>query len=597
MKIRLEAAKIKDAFQKMNLILSRQQKIYGIFVLICTLFAAVLETVGVSAILPIVNALLDIEGFKKNQYVSVFMDFLGIENNQSLIAFTCGAVIFVYVIKNLFFVFQTWISKKYCFKVKRELGIRVMNAYMNQGYIFFVNNDSSRLMQGMTGDVTSVYNIISSLFALLTKCFTILAISIFIMIQSKLIAIMLLLLAGGCVLAIQLVYRKSLTAYGEALREASWENAHATLEAIQGSKEVLVTGRQDFFVDKYSESLIKHNNTSIKVEMAVTNPAYWIEMVCVAGLLIAVVLQMGYSDNPYQLVSNLSVIAVAAFRILPCVGAVSSAINTIMSNVPCFNIAYNTLREVEELEKEDTRNADRPGRMPEKICLKDEIEFQNIFYKYPNTTENVLKDVNLKIKAKSSVGIIGTSGAGKSTLIDILLGLLVPQEGAILADGTNIQKLGKCWNCSVGYVPQSIYLLDSDVRENIAFGIRREEIDDSQIWKALEMAQLAEFIRNQPKQLDTVVGERGIKFSGGQQQRLAIARALFSNPEILVLDEATAALDNETESAVMDAIEKLQGQKTLIVVAHRLTTIRQCDEIYEVKDGKVIKRNKKDIFG
>ena len=296
MKIISEVTKIKDALQKMSYILSRQQKVYGMLVLLCTLLAAILETVGVSAILPIVNALLDIEGFKKQWYVAAFMEFFNIDNNQSLIAFTCGAVILIYIVKNLFFIFQTWLSKKYCFKVKRELGIRVMNAYMKQGYIFFVSNDSSRLMQGITGDVTSVYNIVSNLFILFTKCFTILAISVFIMIQSKLIAIILLLLAGGCVLIIQLIYRKSLIVYGEALREASWENAHATLEAIQGSKEVLVTGRQDYFIDKYSKSLIRHNNISIKVEMAVTNPAYWIEMICVAGLLIAVVLQMGYSD-------------------------------------------------------------------------------------------------------------------------------------------------------------------------------------------------------------------------------------------------------------------------------------------------------------
>ena len=214
-----------------------------------------------------------------------------------------------------------------------------------------------------------------------------------------------------------------------------------------------------------------------------------------------------------------------------------------------------------------------------------------------NIRQQILQDISLKIKPKSSIGIIGTSGAGKSTFVDVLLGLLKPEKGQILLDDIEISLLGNKWNQNVGYVPQSIFLVDEDIRANIAFGIEREDIDDGKVWRALEMAQLSEFIKSQPHGLDTIVGERGVKFSGGQRQRVAIARALYTNPEILVLDEATAALDNETENALMEAIDDLQGHKTLIVVAHRLTTIRNCDYIYEVKNGKLFARTKEEVFG
>ena len=232
----------------------------------------------------------------------------------------------------------------------------------------------------------------------------------------------------------------------------------------------------------------------------------------------------------------------------------------------------------------------------EKIAFKNEISIQDVTFAYPGTKEKVIDHLNLKIKKGSSVAFIGTSGAGKTTLSDIILALLKPQTGKILVDGVDIKELGGVWNRMIGYVPQSVYLTDASIRHNIAFGVAENDIDDKRVWDALEAAHLKEFVEKQPRQLDTEVGEWGIKFSGGQRQRVAIARALYSNPEILVLDEATAALDTETETAVMESIEELQGYKTLIIVAHRLTTIRNCDKIYEIKDGKAIEREKSEIF-
>lgn len=596
--MRHEFEKIKDLFGKLNYVLSKQQKKYGVMVFICTLLSAGLETLGVSAIMPVVEGLTSTDSLAEKWYLQPFVNIFHIDNNGTLICIVCGGVIMVYFLKNAYFIFYTWLVKKYTYKIKRELGTRVMESYMAQGYIFFVNNNTSKLIQGITGDITAVNGIVNNLFNLTTKVLTIMAIGVFILVSNPFMAISLLIMSALCVLFIQMFFKNSMKKYGELQRRAGWDNTKACLEMMQGSKEVLVMGRQDYFKKRYVRSITKQNKCSIKIEMATTIPAYIIETVCIAGLLLAVAVQVGTKGISPDMIKSLSVIAVAAFRILPSVGTVTSALNAIRSSIPAFNASYLTIKKVNDLEKEIAeRQAVSMVDTTVEAGQRRELSIEHVSYRYPASEQYILEDVSLKIPARSSIGIIGSSGAGKSTFVDVLLGLLQPESGEVLLDGTPIPLLGAKWNSNIGYVPQSIYLVDEDIRANIAFGIPREEIDDNMVWRALEMAQLAEFVRTQPKGLDSRVGELGVKFSGGQRQRVAIARALYTNPEILVLDEATAALDNETENALMEAIDALLGQKTLIVVAHRLTTIRRCDRIYEVKDGKLFERTKEEIFG
>ncbi|MBP3476289.1 MAG: ABC transporter ATP-binding protein [Lachnospiraceae bacterium] len=593
-----ELDKIKDLFHKLNVILSKQQKLYGGVIFVCTILAAVMETIGVSVIIPVVQGLMDTEGLWNKWYIQPFLGVFDIQRTQTLIILVCGEVITVYILKNLYFILYTWLVRKYTYKIKRELGIRVMKSYMKQGYIFFVNNNTSRLIQGISGDVNSVNVILDGFFSLSTKLMTVIAIGVFMLAQSPSTAILLMILAVVSVFAIQLLYKKTLIKYGILLREAERENSKASLEAIQGSKEILVTKRQDFYVKKYVDSINKHIKACIKIEMATLTPGYIIEMICIAGLLTAIVVQTETVGASAEMIETLSVVAVSAFRILPNVSAISSTLNSIRSRMPSFNAAYETIRQVEILEKKHDDGAVKEVyQEKDKIVFNNEIRLNNVSYRYPQTEKYILKSVDFVIKARTSIGIIGPSGAGKSTLVDVLLGLLIPEQGNITMDGEDIQNLGVKWNRNVGYVPQSVYLVDADIRENIAFGIPTKYIEDEMVWKALEMAQLADFVRKQPNGLDTCVGERGVKFSGGQRQRVAIARALYLNPEILILDEATAALDNETEKTLMEAIESLQGRKTLIVVAHRLTTIKNCDYIYEVTNGKIIERDKAEIWG
>lgn len=590
-----ELRKAKDVLHKLIYILTKKQKRYAVYILLMSVAAALLETLGVAVIMPVLDMMLDIKGVRGRWYMVPFVELFHLDTDIRVIWFVCGGVIVVYLAKTLYFVFYSWVSAKYSYMVQRELGVRVLEAYMKQGYLFFVQNNTSRLINGISGDASSIYGILKTIFTSLMKLLTILCIGAYIMMQSIQMAVVLLLLALLCLLVIQLLYRKSMSKNGRIRRDLMCEMNQVAMEAIQGHKEVLVMNKQEYFIKEYGDVKARYSRVSVKVDMGTTVPAYLIEMICITGILVAVAIQMGNTSNVTELIAQLSTIAAGAFRILPALGAITSGINTITMSTSQLRACYETVRQVKELEQEERRKTEQTKKYAD-VQLQREITLQGVSFRYPEAQEDVLENVNLTIKKGESIAFIGPSGAGKTTVSDIILALLKPTEGHILMDGIDIEDLGGQWNRIIGYVPQATFIIDDTVRHNIAFGVKKTDIDDEKVWQALKIAQLDEFIKNLPNGLDTKVGERGVRFSGGQRQRLAIARALYRNPDVLVLDEATAALDNETESEVMKAIEALQGYKTLIIVAHRLTTVRKCDVIYEVKDKQIVARDKKEIF-
>lgn len=588
--------KVKDLYNKLNFILSRKQKQYAILVLIMAILAALLEMLGVAVIIPILDMMLDMEAVKSKWFIEPFVDVLNLNTNGKIVWFVCLGVIGIYFLKNIYFAFYNWVSMKYAYKVRRELSIRVLQAYMRQGYIFFVEHNTSRLLQGIEGDIDSVYSILNSILSIAMKAMTIICIGIFILFQSKEMALFLCVLAVACFLFIQLVYRRAMQKNGILRRNLMFEKGKTSIEAIQGNKEILVMHKQDYFVKLYEKILAKLYRVCVKVDLGTICPSYIIEMICIGGVMLAVAAKMSNVEDSYSLLNQLSTIAVGAFRILPALGAVTSSINSITMNTSQLSAAYETLSGVKELEKEEAEKKKAASKY-KGIKFENELIVKDVDYGYPNTDRLVVEKANIVLKRGQSIAFVGPSGAGKTTLSDIVLSLLKPESGKIVMDGINIEELGEEWSRIIGYVPQAVYIVDDTIKHNVAFGEDVDLISESDVWEALKIAQLDEFVRELPEGIDTVVGERGVRFSGGQRQRLAIARALYRNPEILVLDEATAALDNETEAEVMRAIEALQGYKTMIIVAHRLTTIRKCDEIYEVKDGKVQKKDKKEILG
>lgn len=590
-----EIKKIEDALRKLNFILSREQKRYGVLIIFMAMIAALFEMVGVSVILPLIQAFLSIDILRQNKYIIFLMEVFHIQSDGQLILYVCIGVIIIYIIKNAYSTFYVWVSSKYTCKIRRELASRILAAYMKQGYIFFVNNNSSRLLRGVNTDIASVYAIVNQMVAILVKIMTIICITAFIIVSTPALAIPLIVLVIFSFLLTQLLFRKSMQKYGKKVREYINKCYQSAMEAIQGSKEILVTDRQEYFIKRYTKYMIGENRSNVRMSVASSAPAYLIEAICISGLLIVLSFQVMVTQNSISLIGQMATIAVAAFRILPSLGALLSSFNLLVYNAPALGGAYDTLNMVKELENNKTSD-DKQINKYKNFQFEREVELSHVTFAYSKGQENVISDLSMKIEKGSSIAFIGKSGAGKTTLADLILGLLHPQSGEIRIDGINIEDMGRNWYKLVGYVPQSIYLIDSTIRENVAFGIDEKEIDDQKVWKALEMAQLKKYVEGLANDLNEYVGERGIKFSGGQRQRMAIARALYNDPDILVLDEATAALDTETETAVMESIEAMQGYKTLIIVAHRLSTIRACDYVYEIKNGKAVLKDKNELF-
>lgn len=574
---------LKSEIGKLRYVLSKEQRFYGVLVFIVSLIGAGLEVLGVGIIVPLVTAFLEPEKLMGNVWLQKPIRLFGITDSGTLIFLITVAVIVIFIIKNAFFVFVSWVRIKYSCKVSRELSSRMMETYMKRGYEFFLTANTAELSRNIGADVTGVDTMLYQLMRVMVDGLTIFMIVVYMMVKDWLLACSLMVLALICLAIIYGYFRVKMREAGEHYNKYNGITGKYLLQALHGIKEILVMNKQTFFVKHYVDANTQKQKGTIRQTVGAECPAYIIEGICIAGLLGTVCVRILLNDqSAMELVPALSAFAVGAFRILPSLGRISSALNTAIYYIPSLNHVYDNLHRIEEYE-ENNSAVERTGTPIE--VFDRELKLENISWHYQNTDKEVISNLSLTIQKGSSIALVGMSGAGKTTLADILLGLLHPQKGRVLVDGRDILTARDGMSHIMGYVPQSVYLTDDTIRNNIAFGIEAEDIDDDRIWETLRQAQLKDFVEKLDKGLDTLVGDRGIRFSGGQRQRIAIARALYSDPEILVFDEATASLDNETETAVMESIQALQGQKTLIIIAHRLTTIQNCDVIYEISDG------------
>ena len=354
-------------------------------------------------------------------------------------------------------------------------------------------------------------------------------------------------------------------------------------QTVSGIKEIKILGKEGYFIREYSERGAHYVAAMERLNLFSNAPKLLIETVCIAGMVAYMLVVVLSGRNLTEMMPALSAFAMAAVRLMPSASRINNQLTQLAYYEPFFmNVSDNLLEETSE------KNTDMSyARESEKLPVEKEIVLENITYAYPNTEKLIFDRAGMKIPVGSSVGIVGGSGSGKTTIVDILLGLLKVREGKISADGADIMEHYRGWLKNVGYIPQMIFLLDDDIRKNVAFGIPEEEIDEKKLWYALREAQLDEFVKSLPEGVHTGIGERGIRISGGQRQRIGIARALYHDPEVLILDEATSALDNDTEAAIMDSINRFQGRKTLVIIAHRLQTIEKCDMVYRVENGKI----------
>ncbi|MCD7726155.1 MAG: ABC transporter ATP-binding protein/permease [Clostridiales bacterium] len=592
-----DISSLRDVFRKLRYILNRQQKKYVVVVFVMTILGAGFETLGVSIIIPLVQSFLSADTLLQNKYIQPIAVFLNISTGTQLIIWLSIAVILVYILKNTYMVLLSYVRVKFGTKVKRELSVKMMYSYMDREYAYFLRVNTEDVLRGIGYDVSGVYEMLLQLFRIMSECLTAFCICVFIFYTDAMMAVGVIVVMGIALSVLMLFFRGKMKKIGAYYRRCTVEVNKYLHEAFQGIKDVLIFHKEAYFVEHYATSFANQQKVEVKKTIASESPAYLIEAICVTGLITVVGMKVVLGSDAAAFIPQLATFALAAFRILPSIGKISAGFNQLIYACPALNATYNNLQEVENYKKETRIQPQTVGNPQEKIVLRQDIRIQDISWQYPKSDKKVLEHLSLVIPKGRSVAFIGQSGAGKSTLADILLGLLVPDQGDILVDGISVYQEIDSWKRTVGYVPQSVFLTDDTIRNNIAFGVAAKDIDEAKVRRAVEQAQLTDTIAELPNGLDTFLGERGIRFSGGQRQRVAIARALYNDPDILILDEATAALDNNTENAVMEAIDALHGYKTLIIIAHRLTTIRNCDEIYEITEGKAIRRTKEEVLG
>lgn len=592
--------------KKLNFILDHKQKRKSVFVLVVILMSSCFELLGVTAILPFVQAVLTPDVLMENQIIKKIVLWLSIDSATGLLMLMGVGLILLYLFKNAFMVYSQYVQSDYATKIQKDLSVRMLHSYMTRPYTYFLDTNSAELLRGCKDDVDEVYDVLAALLTIVTESLTICLIALFIIYTDPIIAIGVLALMSVTMLAIVTVFKPRIKQAGEDNVVVLTEKNKIVNQVAAGIKEIFVMQRKNLFVQQYEDASETARKAKLTYATLSNCPDRIVEGVCVSGILGIVCIRLGMSDaSTMEFIPKLGAFAMAAFKIFPSIGKLINRMNVIAYNIPGFNNVYDTMQRAEEyatLQKE-YMEGNRKAQILETqdvsatLDFREQVSIEHVCWKYDRAKRETLSDVNMTIAKGQAVAFIGSSGAGKTTLADIILGLLRPQDGSVTMDGIDIHSIPSRWSKIVGYVPQTIFLIDDTVRRNISFGLPEDKITDEGIWDALERAQLAEFIRSLPNGLDTIVGERGVKFSGGQRQRIAIARALYNKPEILILDEATAALDNETETAVMESIDALQGQITMIIVAHRLTTIRNCDKIYEIKDGRAVLRTKEEVFG
>lgn len=551
-----------------------------------------MESISVSLMLPLITAVMDSTGWRDTWYAALLCDTFHITNQKSYVIFLLLILILIFILKNVYLIIEYYVQFGYVTKNRVKLQRQLMHSYTHKPYVYYLNVSTGEIVRIVTTDTNQAFYLITNILTFYTEMIVSIVLGITVIALSWQIGVGLIIMLSIEVAIIAKIVKPILKRQGDLQRrEGSLENKWL-LQSINGIKSIKVSNRESFFEEKYGKHADVASLAESKQLTLNAMPRLIIEAFTVAGVFIVLLIMILAGTSIESIIPQLSAFAVAAIRLLPTVNHLSAIINQTPFLEGGLDNVINTIEidptsRVYDIKSSSLSDAKSISNDSEMIAFQKEIRFENISFSYPNSEKCVLKDASFSILPGQSVGVIGTSGAGKTTAMDILLGLLEPQSGRVLIDGVDIRENMVAWHNLLAYIPQSIFLMDDTIRENVAFGVPSKDIDDARVWQALSDAQLEELVKEMPEGLDTVIGEAGIRLSGGQRQRLGIARALYNNPEILFFDEATSALDNETEAAIMDSINSLKGRKTLVIIAHRLTTIENCDTVYRVGKGKV----------
>lgn len=488
----------------------------------------------------------------------------------------------LFIGKNLFIAGSRYLQLRFLNEKQLKFSVMLLRSYLFKPYTFHLQNNTAKLIQNANNETTNIFNgYLLPLLIIISESLIVFAIFAVIILSNPFISLIVIAVLAILSYLFFRFFRRKLKAIGAKRVHYAQKVVQSINQGLGGIKEVKVLGREQVFLDVYEQNLIEDRKANFFLNFINQLPGAYFETLAVTTIILIIILTLIQRGSVAQVLPLISLFAAAAFRLLPSANRLIVNLNSVIFYSASVDIIYDDVLEARSLQ---IQRAEPAAVKP----FRDRLELIDLYYTYPNAPSPTLCGVSLTIKQGEMVGFVGASGAGKTTIVDLILGLLEPSQGDIRVDGESIYHNLAQWQRQIGYIPQTIYLSDDTLRRNIAFGLPDEAIDETAVWAAVEAAQLSTFVRTLPDGLDTVVGERGVRLSGGQRQRVGIARALYHNPSVLVMDEATAALDNQTEAGVMDAIQSLSRNKTIIMIAHRLSTVMECDRLYLMAHGQVV---------
>lgn len=578
--------------KKINYIFSPKQKIQSVFLCIGLFIGALFELAGVSLITQLVSIVTDPSKIHSNALLAGIYDAFDMKDERQFFLTLVIGLILVYLVKNAYLLWINYVQYTFIYNNQLRLSGRLIDCYLKKPYTYHLDKNSAEMVRNVMLDSERFFQMLLSVFLMLSEFLISALLCIYLLTVDWFITVSVAVILGIFTGLYIILFKNKAREYGKENQIYDGKMHQSINQALGAVKDIKILHREKYFVDAFcgygrkKMRAVRNNNVLGQA------PKYIIETVCIGAILLVLVYKIFMGEDLGSMITQLAAFAVAAFKLLPSVSKINNFANLIIFLKPSVDLIYRDIKDTEDMKSFELSDA---SSHVEGLDEAKEIMIKNLTYRYPHTDRDVLNRVNLKIPLGYAVGMVGPSGSGKSTLADVILGILTPTEGSVYYGNMNVHEHPLKWSKKLAYIPQSIYLADETIRNNVAFGIDDDKIDENRVWAALEEAQLKDFVKELPEGLDTMTGERGVRLSGGQRQRIGIARALYDDPEILVLDEATSALDNETETAVMEAIDSLMGRKTLIIIAHRVTTLRNCQLIFKVEDGNVREVKYEDI--
>lgn len=574
--------------QKFNYLLSSDQKRQLLVLAGLLLIAVIFEMVGLGVLIPALSLLLNPDIGNEYPLLIPFLEFVGNPPQTLLIIGGMLTLVFIYIIKTFYLIYFGWKQSKFTANLTSQISQQLFLGYLHQSYTIHLQRNSAELISNIQTEVNVFNNVAQSTITIITEFSVVFSIALMLVLVEPFGALVVISFLTLSALGFYGLTKNKLLIWGKNRVFHSGKTNQHLMQGLAGIKEIKLLGLENYFFHNYSKHNIENKKIQIKVSTLNLIPRPYLEFLAVSGLAGLIILMVDQGKPMSLLLSTVGVFVAAAFRMIPSMNRIMSSIQVVRYANPVIDKLYNEFKMIRDHHENLNLNND--------LNFSHKIKIVNLQYQYPNVSTFAIDGVSLTINKGETVGFFGASGSGKSTLMDIILGLLSPTNGAILVDSSHIQANPRKWQDLIGYVPQSIYLTDDSLRNNVAFGIPWNEIDNTAVNNAIRAAQLDEFVESLSEGLDTYVGERGVRLSGGQRQRIGIARALYNDPQVLVLDEATSALDSETETGVMDSIRALHGTKTILIVAHRLSTLSFCDRLYRLENGKFVNEKKESIL-